>query len=93
MGPCTHEHVMVKGFNAYCFTCFLFSFFNLSLSLPLCLSLSRYMVTTGFDAKIRVWDVRQYKPVNCFPILSLLLHHLISVKEDYSSVWLFNLVR
>ena len=75
MGPCTHEHVMVKGFNAYCFTCFLFSFFfNFflppSLSLSLFLSFSRYMVTTGFDAKIMVWDVRQYKPVNCFPTLS-----------------------
>ena len=26
----------------------------------------RYMVTTGFDAKLRVWDIRQYKPVNCY---------------------------
>ena len=34
---------------------------NLNMSLFL-----RYMVTTGFDAKLRVWDIRQYKPVNCY---------------------------
>ena len=43
-----------------------FSFFHILLSS----SFSRYMVTTGFDAKIRVWDVRQYKPVNCFPTVT-----------------------
>lgn len=30
------------------------------------LSLSRYMVTTGMDAQMKVWDIRQYKPLHGF---------------------------
>lgn len=28
--------------------------------------LSRYMVTTGMDAQMKVWDIRQYKPLHGF---------------------------
>ena len=50
----------------------LFLIFHMLLSSSFSLSLSQgiIIVTTGFDAKIRVWDVRQYKPVNYFPTLS-----------------------